>query len=88
MSSFHSSLSGSSHLPDIHDRAKKQRSQVFSENKEHGRQHSVWRALKQVSSSPFSARIEEARPPEIFSSPRFDVCEERTDPVIHISHYQ
>ena len=52
-----------------------------------GEQGAVWKALDQVSSSPFSKEIECAQLPTRFTAPRFEVYNGRTDPVAHIGHY-
>ena len=45
------------------------------------------RALKQISRSPFTRRIEEGRLPQQFNQPTFTMYNNRTDPVEHVSHF-
>jgi hypothetical protein len=47
----------------------------------------VWKALDQISSSPFSEEIERAKLPPRYTAPGFEVYNGRTDPVAHIGHY-
>ncbi|XP_065636038.1 uncharacterized protein LOC136070257 [Quercus suber] len=45
------------------------------------------RALNQISKSPFTRRIEEARLPRRFNQPTFTIYNGKTDPVEHVSHF-
>ena len=45
------------------------------------------RALKQISKSPITPRIEEARLPRRFTQPTFTMYNDRIDPVEHVSHF-
>ncbi|XP_065633356.1 uncharacterized protein LOC136069111 [Quercus suber] len=45
------------------------------------------RALNQISRSPFTHRIEEARLPRRFNQPTFTIYNGKTDPVEHVSHF-
>jgi hypothetical protein len=49
-----------------------------------GRQNAVWKAFDLISCSPFSKEIKKAKMPERYLVPRFEICNGRTDPVIHI----
>uniref|UniRef100_A0A2N9GYD0 Reverse transcriptase domain-containing protein n=1 Tax=Fagus sylvatica TaxID=28930 RepID=A0A2N9GYD0_FAGSY len=49
-----------------------------------GEQGAVWKALDQISSSPFSKEIERAQLPPRYTTPGFEVYNGRTDPVAHI----
>uniref|UniRef100_A0A2N9IV34 Uncharacterized protein n=1 Tax=Fagus sylvatica TaxID=28930 RepID=A0A2N9IV34_FAGSY len=48
----------------------------------------VWKALHQISHSPFSKEIERARLPRNFSAPTYVMYDGKADPVGHISHYR
>jgi hypothetical protein len=48
----------------------------------------VWKALHQISHSPFSKEIESARLPRNFSAPTYVMYNGKADPVGHISHYR
>uniref|UniRef100_A0A2N9F8L8 Uncharacterized protein n=1 Tax=Fagus sylvatica TaxID=28930 RepID=A0A2N9F8L8_FAGSY len=48
----------------------------------------VWKALHQISHSPFSKEIESARLPRNFSAPTYVMYDGKADPVGHISHYR
>jgi hypothetical protein len=52
-----------------------------------GEQGAVWKALDQISSSPFSEEIERAKLPPRYTAPGFEMYNGRTDPVAHIGHY-
>ena len=52
-----------------------------------GEQGAVWKALDQISSSPFSDKIERAKLPPRYTAPGFEMYNGRTDPVAHIGHY-
>uniref|UniRef100_A0A2N9F6C2 RNase H type-1 domain-containing protein n=1 Tax=Fagus sylvatica TaxID=28930 RepID=A0A2N9F6C2_FAGSY len=52
-----------------------------------GEQGAVWKALDQISSSPFSEEIERAKLPPRYIAPGFEMYNGRTDPVAHIGHY-
>ena len=52
-----------------------------------GEQGAVWKALDQISSSPFSEEIEHAKLPLRYTVPEFELYNGRTDPVAHIGHY-
>jgi hypothetical protein len=52
-----------------------------------GEQGAVWKALDQISSSPFSEEIERAKLPPRYTAPGFEVYNGRTDPNAHIGHY-
>ncbi|XP_075642037.1 uncharacterized protein LOC142613538 [Castanea sativa] len=45
------------------------------------------KALRQISKSPFVARINKAKLPHRFSQPIFTIYNGRTDPVEHLSHF-
>ncbi|XP_065619356.1 uncharacterized protein LOC136063237 [Quercus suber] len=45
------------------------------------------KALKQISKSPFTSRIEEVRLPYCFHQPTFTIYNGKTDPVEHVSHF-
>ncbi|XP_065635073.1 uncharacterized protein LOC136069893 [Quercus suber] len=45
------------------------------------------RALNQISWSPFTCRIKEARLPQCFNQPTFTIYNGKTDPVEHVSHF-
>ncbi|XP_065622659.1 uncharacterized protein LOC136064628 [Quercus suber] len=45
------------------------------------------KALNQISRSPFTCRIEEARLPRRFNQPAFTIYNGKTDPVEHVSHF-
>ncbi|XP_075636672.1 uncharacterized protein LOC142608900 [Castanea sativa] len=45
------------------------------------------KALRQISKSPFVARINKAKLPHRFSQPIFTIYNGRTDPVEHVSHF-
>uniref|UniRef100_A0A2N9GII3 Retrotransposon gag domain-containing protein n=1 Tax=Fagus sylvatica TaxID=28930 RepID=A0A2N9GII3_FAGSY len=51
-------------------------------------QETVWKALHQISHSPFSKEIERAHLPGKFSSPNYVMYDGRADPIGHISHYR
>uniref|UniRef100_A0A2N9ESA7 RNase H type-1 domain-containing protein n=1 Tax=Fagus sylvatica TaxID=28930 RepID=A0A2N9ESA7_FAGSY len=48
----------------------------------------VWKALHQISHSPFSKEIEKARLPGNFSAPNYVMYDGKADPVGHISHFR
>jgi hypothetical protein len=48
----------------------------------------VWKALHQISHSPFSKEIESVRLPRNFSAPTYVMYDGKADPVGHISHYR
>jgi hypothetical protein len=48
----------------------------------------VWKALHQISHSPFSKEIERACLPRNFSAPTYVIYDGKADPVGHISHYR
>jgi hypothetical protein len=48
----------------------------------------VWKALNQISYSPFSKEIESAHLPRNFSAPTYVMYDGKADPVGHISHYR
>jgi hypothetical protein len=48
----------------------------------------VWKALHQISHTPFSKEIESARLPRNFSAPTYVMYDGKADPVGHISHYR
>uniref|UniRef100_A0A2N9FR62 Uncharacterized protein n=1 Tax=Fagus sylvatica TaxID=28930 RepID=A0A2N9FR62_FAGSY len=52
-----------------------------------GEQGAVWKALDQISSSPFSEEIERAKLPPRYTAPAFEMYNGRTDPIAHIGHY-
>ena len=52
-----------------------------------GEQGAVWKALDQISSSPFSEEIERAKLPPRYTAPGFKMYNGRTDPIAHIGHY-
>jgi hypothetical protein len=56
--------------------------------KERRGQETVWRALHQISHSPFSKEIERAHLPGKFSPPNYVMYNGRTDPIGHISHFR
>ena len=45
------------------------------------------RALRQISKSPFTWRIEGGKLPQQFTQPAFTMYNGRTDPVEHVSHF-
>ena len=45
------------------------------------------KALNQISRSPFTRKIEDARLPSCFHQPTFIIYNGRTDPVEHVSHF-
>ena len=45
------------------------------------------RALRQISMSPFTCRIERAKLPHHFAQPTFTIYNGRTGPVEHVSHF-
>ncbi|XP_065618899.1 uncharacterized protein LOC136063000 [Quercus suber] len=45
------------------------------------------KTLNQISRSPFTCRIEEARLPRCFHQPTFTIYNGKTDPVEHVSHF-
>ena len=45
------------------------------------------KALNQISRSPFTRNIKEARLPRLFNQPTFNIYNSRTDPVEHVSHF-
>ena len=47
----------------------------------------ISRALKQISRSPFTCRIEEGRFPQRFTQPTFIMYNGRTNPMEHVSHF-
>uniref|UniRef100_A0A2N9I521 Uncharacterized protein n=1 Tax=Fagus sylvatica TaxID=28930 RepID=A0A2N9I521_FAGSY len=51
-------------------------------------QNPIWRKLQQISHSPFSARIEQAKFPAKFISPNLAVYDRKSDPVGHLSRYR
>jgi hypothetical protein len=56
--------------------------------KERRGQETVWKALHQISHSPFSKEIERAHLPGKFSPPNYVMYDGRTDPIGHISHFR
>ena len=52
-----------------------------------GEQGAIWKALDLVFSLPFTEEIERAELPEKFTAPRFEVYNNRTNPVAYIGHY-
>jgi hypothetical protein len=48
----------------------------------------IWRKLQQISSSPFSAKIERAKFPARFTPPNLAVYDGKGDPVGHLSRYR
>ena len=56
-----------------------------SERKDH---NPVWRQLQQISQSPFSSKIEQARFPTKFTPLNLVSYNGKTDPVAHLSHYR
>ena len=59
--------------------------QPYRERRE---QETVWKALHQISHSPFSKEIERARLPVKFPPPNYVMYDGRTDPIGHISHFR
>uniref|UniRef100_A0A2N9JBU4 Reverse transcriptase domain-containing protein n=1 Tax=Fagus sylvatica TaxID=28930 RepID=A0A2N9JBU4_FAGSY len=59
--------------------------QPYRERRE---QETVWKALHQISHSPFSKEIEGARLPGKFSPPNYVMYDSKTDPIGHISHFR
>uniref|UniRef100_A0A2N9HGB5 Retrotransposon gag domain-containing protein n=1 Tax=Fagus sylvatica TaxID=28930 RepID=A0A2N9HGB5_FAGSY len=51
-------------------------------------QETVWKALHQISHSPFLKEIERAHLPGKFSSPNYVMYDGRADPIGHINHYR
>jgi len=45
------------------------------------------KALRQISKSPFTRRIEGAKLPHRFAQPAFTIYNGRLDPVEHVSHF-
>jgi len=45
------------------------------------------KALRQISKSQFTNRIDMAKLPRQFTQPTFTICNGRTDPVEHVSHF-
>ena len=45
------------------------------------------RALRQISKSPFTRRIDRANLPRRFTQPTFNIYNGRTDPIEHVSHF-
>ena len=45
------------------------------------------RALRQISKSPFTRRIDRANLPRHFTQPTFNIYNGRTDPMEHVSHF-
>ena len=45
------------------------------------------KALNQISGLPFTHRVEEGMLPWQFTQPTFTMCNGRTDPVEHVSHF-
>jgi len=45
------------------------------------------RALRQISKSPFTRRIDRANLPRRFTQPTFNIYNGRTGPVEHVSHF-
>ena len=45
------------------------------------------KALRQISKSPFTQRIDRAKLPHHFAQPTFTIYNGRTDPVEHVSHF-
>ena len=56
--------------------------------KERRGQETVWKALHQISHSPFSKEIERAYLPGKFSPPNYVMYDGRADPIGHISHFR
>jgi hypothetical protein len=56
--------------------------------RERRKQETVWKALHQISHSPFSKEIERARLLGKFSPPNYVMYDGRTDPIEHISHFR
>ena len=50
--------------------------------------NSIWRQLQQISFSPFSAKIEQAKLPTKFTLPNLTVYNEKSNPVGHLSYYR
>uniref|UniRef100_A0A2N9FEF2 Retrotransposon gag domain-containing protein n=1 Tax=Fagus sylvatica TaxID=28930 RepID=A0A2N9FEF2_FAGSY len=48
----------------------------------------IWRQLQQISLSPFSTKIEQAKLPTKFTSPNLTVYNRNSDPVGHLSQYK
>jgi hypothetical protein len=51
-------------------------------------QETVWKALHQISHSPFSKEIKRAHQPGKFSPPNYVMYDGRTDPIGYISHFR
>jgi hypothetical protein len=51
-------------------------------------QETVWKALHQISHSPFLKEIERAPLPRMFSPPNYVTYNGRADPIRHISHFR
>ena len=51
-------------------------------------QETVWKALYQISHSPFSKEIEWAHLPGKFSPPNYVMYDGKADPIGHISHFR
>ena len=75
-------------------------SESFSYNEEHHHEHryknpshkslgsdTKSKALNQISRSPFTSNIKEARLPQRFNQPTFTIYNGQTDPVEHVSHF-
>ena len=45
------------------------------------------KALRQISKSPFTHRIDKAKLPHRFTQPAFTIYNGKTDPVEHVSHF-
>ena len=45
------------------------------------------KALRQISKSPFTRRIDKAKLPHCFAQPMFTIYNGRTDPMEHVSHF-
>ena len=56
--------------------------------KERRSQETVWKALRQISHSPFSKEIERAHLLGKFSPPNYVMYDGRADPIGHISHFR
>jgi hypothetical protein len=98
----HSSSCGSPHrVPSRKERSKrsdyKHRRTVSPKRRRRNRsktpppqqeQNPIWRKLQQISHSPFSARIEQAKFPAKFISPNLAVYDRKSDPVGHLSRYR
>ena len=59
--------------------------QPYKERRGH---ETVWKALHQISHSPFSKEIERAYLPGKFSPPNYVMYDGRADPIGHISHFR